>query len=184
MFPLQSSLFRSRALIFGAALVLSGCESAPLVPESPLRADFSTGVVDLKGRPGPPKGPEGACWQDEIRPAVIISVTQQVLVSPEKRDGAGNVTPAVYASETKQEMEVERGTIWFRAPCPEVLDEEFIATLQRALKARGLYLAPLTGKLDKKTRDALHRYQRDHGLDSDKLSLAAARELGLLARDL
>jgi len=60
---------------------------------------------------------------------------------------------------------------------------EFTATLQRALKARGFYLLPLTGVMDGPTRDAIRRYQHSRGLDSDHLSLAAARELGIVAVD-
>ena len=60
---------------------------------------------------------------------------------------------------------------------------DFIASLQRALKARGLYLLPLTGQMDMPTRAALRRFQADRGLDSDRLSLRAARELGLVTTE-
>ncbi|MFE3837840.1 peptidoglycan-binding domain-containing protein [Pseudogemmobacter sonorensis] len=155
------------------------------MPDAPSRGDFAAEMVDLKGRPGPPPGPEGACWQADIKPAVIETVTEQVLVSAEVRDAEGRVSePAVFASETRQRMIAERSTIWFRAPCPDQMTPEFIATVQRALKARGLYLLPLTGSLDGPTRAAIHRYQRARGLDSDHLSLAAARDLGIVAVDL
>ncbi len=77
----------------------------------------------------------------------------------------------------------ERGTVWFRAPCASEMTVDFVASVQRALKARGFYRLPLTGVLDAPTRDAIRRYQRARGLDSDHLSLAAARDLGLLAAD-
>jgi hypothetical protein len=164
------------------ALALAACVRPPL-PEAPARGDFSAHLVDLGDRTGPPPGPEGACWQADIRPAVIETVTEQVLVRPELRAEDGSVTPAVYATETHQRMVEDRGTVWFRAPCPAEMTPEFVATLQRALKARGLYLLPLTGVLDAPTRTAIRRYQTARGLDSDHLSLAAARDLGLVAAD-
>ena len=165
------------------ALALAACVRPPL-PEAPARGDFSADLIDLGDEPGPPPGPQGACWQADIRPAVIETVTEQVLVSPEGLAGDGTPIPAVYSTETHQRIVEDRGTVWFRAPCPGEMTPDFVATLQRALKARGLYLLPLTGSLDAPTRDAIRRYQRPRGLDSDHLSLAAARDLGIIAADL
>lgn len=165
------------------ALALAACVSPP-VPDAPSRGDFSAELIDLGKEPGPPPGPEGACWQADIKPAVIETVTEQVLVRPETRAEDGTVTPAVFATETRQEIVEDRSTVWFRAPCAAEMTPEFVATIQRALKARGLYLLPLSGVLDAPTRDAIRRYQRGRGLDSDHLSLAAARELGIIAADL
>ncbi len=149
-----------------------------------MRADLSAEIIDLKGKDGPPKGPEDACWQNDIRPAVIETVTEQVIVEHETRDAAGTIiTPARFASEAKQRIVEDRRTVWFRVPCPDTMTPEFIATLQRALKARGLYLEPLTGAMDGPTRKALRSWQQSRGLDSDHLSLAGARELGLVAGD-
>lgn len=165
------------------ALLVAACAPAAL-PEAPTRGDFAAEIVDLGGDGGPPKGPEGACWQADIRPAVIETVTDQRLVTPEVRGPDGTlVTPAAFASETHQRIVQDRGTVWFRAPCAAEMTPEFIATVQRALKARGLYLLPLTGHLDPPTREAIGRYQRARGLDSDHLSLAAARDLGIIAAD-
>ncbi len=165
------------------APALAGCVGAG-APEAPSRGDFSAEIVDLGGRAGPPASPEGACWQADIRPAVIETVTEQRLVSREVRAADGRVvTPAVFASETHQRIVQDRGTVWFRSPCPAEMTPDFIATVQRALKARGLYLLPLTGSLDAPTRAAIGRYQRARGLDSDHLSLAAARDLGIVAAD-
>ncbi|WP_225028818.1 peptidoglycan-binding domain-containing protein [Xinfangfangia pollutisoli] len=173
---------RSAALLPLALLspVLAACVATAL-PDPAARADFSAELIDLRGRAGPPKGPEGACWQSDIRPAVIETTTEQVLVRPESRAADGSVVPAVFATETRQEIVSDRGTVWFRAPCAAEMTPDFVATLQRALKARGLYLLPLTGSLDAPTRDAIRRYQRARGLDSDQLSLAAARDLGIVA---
>jgi len=157
------------------ALALAGCADPSAQP--PGRADFSADLI-VRKEPGPPPGPKDACWQADIRPAVIETVTEQVLLQPER---AGQ--PAVYGTSTSQRIVSDRATVWFRAPCPAEMTPEFTATLQRALKARGFYLLPLTGVMDGPTRDAIRRYQHSRGLDSDHLSLAAARELGIVAVD-
>lgn len=172
----------SRCLAVILPLALAACVGSGM-PEVPGRGDFTAELVDLKGRSGPPKGPTGACWQSDLRPAVIETVSEQVVVTPESVAADGSITPAVLATETRQSIVQDRGTIWFRAPCPADLTPDFIATLQRALKARGLYLLPLTGQLDAGTRAAIRRYQRERGLDSDRLSLAAVRALGLVVAD-
>jgi len=163
------------------ALALAGCVQ-PSGPEAPSRGDFSAGLV-VRDQPGPPPGPQDACWQADIRPAVIETVTDQILIQPEGRAADGSVIPAVYGSESRQRIVEDRSTIWFRAPCPADMTVEFIATLQRALKARGFYLLPLTGVMDAPTRDAIRRFQSSRGLNSDHLSLVAARDLGLVAAD-
>jgi len=159
---------------------LAGCVGAARDPQVG-RGDFAAELIDLRGAEGPPKGPTDACWQSDIRPAVIETVTEQVMVKPEVVAADGAVTPAVFATQTHQQIVQDRGTVWFRAPCPAEMTPEFIATLQRALKARGLYLLPLTGSLDAPTQAAVRRYQSPRGLDSGQLSLAAARALGLVA---
>ena len=163
------------------ALALAGCV-VPSVPP-PGRADFSADLI-VRKEPGPPPGPEGACWQADIRPAVIETVTEQVLVQPEKTGPDGAAIPAVYGTSTSQRIVSDRDTVWFRAPCPEDLTVHFVASLQRALKARGLFLGPVTAVLDGETAEAVRRFQAARGLDSPTLSLAAARALGLSSADL
>jgi hypothetical protein len=77
-------------------------------------------------------------------------------------------------------MVQDREEVWFRAPCPAEQTVQFTASLQRALKARGLYLLPVTGTVDAATGEAIRRFQAQRGLDSPILSLAAAQELGLI----
>lgn len=69
----------------------------------------------------------------------------------------------------------------FAVPCPEQMDADFVASLQRALIVRGYHEGVATGKIDKPTTEAVRRYQRPRGLDSGILSLDAARALGLVA---
>lgn len=171
-------------ILIAGLMLASACTTAGRpVPEAPARADLAAELIRLD-RPGPPKGPEGACWASDITPMVVETVTEQVMVSPERLGPDGAViAPASFRSETHQRIVQEREEIWFRAPCDADWTVEFVATLQRALKARGYYLLPVTGALDGQTRDAVHRYQIDRGLDSPQLSLAAARELGIVAAD-
>lgn len=168
--------------ILCAGLALAACRPSAM-PEAPARADLSIDLVRLT-EPGPPKGPDGACWASDVTPMVIETISEQVMVSEEKRAEDGSViAPASFHSETRQKIVQEREEIWFRSPCPADMTVDFIASLQRALKARGLYLLPLTGELDMATRTALRRFQSERGLESDRLSLSAARELGLVALD-
>jgi len=167
-------------------LIVAGCtglRGGPDASPSATSSDLSAELVRPRGD-GPPPGPPGACWQADIKPAVIETVTEQVVVSPKVTGPDGKVlTAAIFRSETRQSMVENRETVWFQTPCPAELTEDFIATLQRALKARGLYLLPLTGRMDAPTRGAIRRFQAPIGLDSDHLSLAAARQLGIVSAD-
>ena len=159
-------------------LALAAC-GPRIAVDAPETGDLADEAIQIDGA-GPPDGPEGTCWAHDLIPAVYETVTEQTLVTAEVRDAAGNVvTPAAYQSVAKLRVVNERRDIWFTAPCPEDMTVDFLATLQRALKARGYYSLPLTGEMDPATAEALRRYQADHGLDSKLLSLAAARELGL-----
>lgn len=165
------------------AFLVAGCTPTGL-PEAPSRADLSQELV----RPGVGSAPEtapGVCWQSDVTPLIIETVSEQVMVQKERLAADGTVLqPAAFRTETHQRIVQEREEVWFRSPCPEDMTVQFIATLQRALKARGFYLLPVTGVMDAPTQDAVHRFQIDRGLDSPRLSLAAARELGIVATDL
>lgn len=174
----------TRVVLWGGALalLLAGCNPAQVA--APSRADLGIELVRRKDA-GPPIGPEGACWASDTTPAVIETVTEQIVVSEEQRDDAGRVVaPATFQTKTHQRMVQDHEEVWFRAPCAADMTVSFVATLQRALKARGLYLAAVTGALDAATDDAVRRFQAERGLDSPTLSLAAAKELGLIATDL
>lgn len=167
-------------IAFLAALALAVTACAPRQAMTPSFPGDLSGEAIPKTGDTPPRGPDGACWAAEHMPAVYETVTEQTLVSPEVRDGQGNLLrPASYHSVSKLSQISAARDIWFRAPCPQDMTLSFIATLQRALKARGYYLAEVTGSLDAETAEALRRYQAEHGLDSAQLSLAAAKDLGL-----
>ena len=134
------------------------------------------------GAEAPPGAPPGTCWGKKDTPAVIETVTEDVQLSPAETDATGRVLrPATYATVTRQAILRERVTTWYETPCADVQTPEFIASVQRALAARGLYTGLITGRFDARTRAAIASYQAPLGLDSDTLSLDSARRLGLVA---
>ncbi|NSY38388.1 peptidoglycan-binding domain-containing protein [Leisingera sp. ANG59] len=138
--------------------------------------------VSREGRYAPPGAPPGTCWSKHTSPAVIETVTSQVLAQPAQLDASGRVIrPATFRTETSQQIVQPRREQWIEIPCPEMMTPEFIRTVQRALAARGLYRGPVHGQMDAATRAAVQRYQAPLGLDSGTLTLASARRLGLIA---
>lgn len=126
---------------------------------------------------------DGRCLSRQTTPAIIETVTEQVIVQPAVLDSDGSLrSPAAYRTVTRQRILRERREVEFETPCPEVLTAEFNASVQRALKARGYYTGPITGAMDTRTGRAIQRFQRDRGnVDTPVLSLRSARDLGLVA---
>jgi hypothetical protein len=162
------------------ALALTACgPDLPARPNAP--ASLARELVTKTG-PTPPNAGPDACWADDVTPAIIETITEQVLVRAEVQDAAGVVTtPAIFETKTSQRIVQDRRDVWFRTPCEAMLTVDFVGSLQRALKARGFYSDALTGQLDAPTRRAIRQYQEPMGLDSERLSLAAARGLGIAA---
>ena len=154
------------------AVGLAGCGQVA-VPRPQARLDLAAQVV----RGERPSEPKEACWANDATPAVIETVTNQIAESASAESDAG------YRVEIQQEIVQPREKIWFRAPCPEALSPEVISTLQRALAARGLFAGDTSGSFDPATRAAIRAYQGPLGLNSDRLSLAAAQELGVVPAD-
>ena len=169
-------------LLFGAALLLTACDQSSVAP--PARQNLAIDLVHLKPGQTPPAR-DGVCWAKDTTPAVIETVTEQILISEEIRDATGAVTtPASYQTKTHQRMVQDTEEVWFPTPCSADMTVNFMATLQRALKARGLYMAPVTGTMNATTAEAIRRFQEPRGLDSATLSTAAARELGIISTDI
>lgn len=159
------------------SLALVACTDA--LPE---RIGFGEPEIMLEAQPGPPGARPGSCWGKSIRPAVIETVTEQLLVQPAEMMADGRViSPAIYRTETQQRIVKPRHETWFETPCPDDLTPEFIASLQRALKARGYFRGVVSGAMDGRTRAAIRRYQSEQGLESGILSIETGRELGLIA---
>lgn len=130
--------------------------------------------------------PQGAapdtCWGKKTSPAIIETVEREVLLKPAQFTAEGVIQqPAVYRRESVQEIVQERVDTWFEVPCADALTDEFISSLQRALAARNVYNGPVTGEMSMRTRAALRRFQAPDGFDSDILTIATARKLGLVA---
>lgn len=163
-----------------ALLVLSQCTSDGMPVTMAGYPSAEDAVLNLEV--GPPSALPGSCWGKDTTPARIETVTEQILLHPAEILTDGTVThPAVYKTETRQQIVKERREIWFETPCSHALTPDFIASLQRALEARGVYRGPINGQMDRRTRRAVHAFQEPQGLDSGTLSLAAARKLGLVA---
>lgn len=129
----------------------------------------------------PPGADPDACYGRHTTPAIVETVTEQVLVQPPQITADGSVSyPAIYRTETRQEIVRERKELWFETLCADALTPQFITSVQRALAVRELYFGQANGKLDRATRRAIAAYQKPEGLDSEILSLAAARKLGLV----
>ena len=165
---------KSPLVLLPLLAVLSACQSA-----LPLAGPNEPEIVQTL-QEAPPGAAPGTCWGKDVTPAVIETVTEQVLLQPAQVRGDGTVEdPAIYKTETRQAIVKERRVTWFETPCASDQTPDFVASVQRALKVRGLYRGPVTGQMDARTRAAVRAYQKPEGLDSGILSLAAARRLGL-----
>ena len=157
-------------------LALGACAPGAL---QDLEALSEPGVTRLR-QERPPGAAPGTCWGKQVIPAIIETVTHQVMLQPaEVRSDGTVIHPAIFKTETTQEIVRERRETWFQTPCDATMTTGFVSSLQRALKVRSLYRGPITGEMDARTRAAVRRYQQPLGLDSGILSLAAARKLGL-----
>ena len=156
----------------GLCLLLASCSNdLQRFVEPPLATTYK--------QPIDPTRPD-ACHSRDDTPAVIETVTDQVAV-PEVVDGAGRVLKAArYDTQTRQRIVSNRQEIWFETPCREVWTEDFIASLQRALIAREVLAGPPSGQMDGPTRNAIRTFQVNLGIDSDVLSVAAGKRLGLI----
>ncbi|WP_425098221.1 peptidoglycan-binding domain-containing protein [Tropicibacter sp. S64] len=149
-------------------------EAAP-VRLNPVRAAGATPAVQSAPR---------ICRASEQTPAVYEQVMGEVQVVQAEIAPDGTVLrPPIYRKAPVPRVVRPRAEISFEAPCPEALTPDFIASLQRALGARGYFAGNVTGTFDAPTAAAVERYQSDRGLASAQLSLETARSLGLVAVD-
>lgn len=164
------------ATALAALALLISCGSGVAPQEDAFRELLFT------GSDAPPWAPPDTCWGRNLTPAVVETVTEQIVVRPAEIGADGTVLqPASYRTETRQDIVRERREDWFESPCAARQDPEFIASLQRALAAREIYDGPVTGQMDRRTQEAVRRYQATNGLNSGILSMDAARNLGLVA---
>ncbi|MFY0662359.1 MAG: peptidoglycan-binding protein [Shimia sp.] len=177
--------FAARSVLAATALLalgsLTACEEQ--ITSAPYIAAFNEPeIVRAEDAGAPPNARPGSCWGRHVTPAVVETVSEQVMVQPPEVLADGTViAPGIFRTETQQRIVQERRELWFETPCVEVWTEEFTASLQRALKVRGLFYGSITAERDARTRAAIRRYQSAEGLDSAILSLESARRLGLVA---
>ncbi len=127
---------------------------------------------------------EGTCWAREVTPAVYEQVMGEVQVVQAETDADGRVIrPPIFRKGLVPRIVRPRSELRFEAPCAAQMTPDFIASVQRALTARGYYAGLITGIRDPATQDAIRRYQKERGLDSSQVSLETARALGLVAVD-
>ncbi len=164
-----------------ATLWLSGCEEQ--IAQPPYLAALNEPEILRAEDPGaPPNARPGSCWGRDVTPAIVETVSEQIMVQPPEVLADGTVlSPGIFRTETQQRIVQERRELWFETPCPEVWTEDFTASLQRALKVRGLYFGGITASQDARTRAAVRRYQSAGRLESSILSMESARRLGLVA---
>lgn len=165
----------------GLALSLTLSSAALLGCAAPSSDPAAMGLVGSM-RDTPAGAPAGTCWGKIVTPALIETVTEQVLVQEAGLNLDGSTaTPAIYSTETRQRIVTERAVTWFETPCPADMTTDVVATLQRALAVRQFYDGPASGQIDAATNLAVGRYQAANGLQSRVLSLDTARALGVLA---
>lgn len=154
------------------ALVLAAC-AAPQTDETKHAVN---GVA--VGETGPVN-----CKVTDTTPALIETRTVQLLETPAVLNPDGSTaTPARYRSESSPRIVQKRQLVEIETPCQALGDPDFIASLQRALKARGHMYGTINGLMDRQTLQAVRSYQAGRGLNSDVLSLGSARALGLVAQ--
>jgi peptidoglycan hydrolase-like protein with peptidoglycan-binding domain len=125
----------------------------------------------------------GTCFSRDTTPAIIETVTEQVMVQPAVVRSDGSVqSPAAFRTVTRQRILRERREVEFETPCNDVLTPQFVASVQRALLARGYYRGAITGAIDPRTTAAVERFQVAQGdVHTGVLTLQSARALGLVA---
>ena len=182
--PLDFPHFAVIRRVTGMALLCASLAACAAPFETVTKAAFEEPDLVYTRSTPPPGAREGSCWGKHVTPAELETITHQIQLQPAEVRTDGTVSaPGVYKTETSQKIVKERRELWFETPCAPVLTPEFVASLQRALKARGHFRGSISGYIDPRTRSAIRKYQAPQGLDSAILSLAAVRKLGLIAYD-
>lgn len=167
-----------KALAAAALVALAACES---------RIDGEDVARSALPEPAPPgtRAADGTCRAREVVPAIYEHVMGEVqVVQAEIAEDGTVIRPPIYRRAPVPRVVRPRDEMSFVAPCPEQQTPEFIASLQRALAARGYFAGNVTGVMDAPTAAAVRKYQSERGLESGQVSLETARALGLAAVEL
>jgi hypothetical protein len=163
-----------------ALVLLSGClgDTVTRAPQTPANDDIGPlvqpAVVDPRS---------GTCFARATTPAIIETVTEQIMVQPAVVRSDGSVqSPAAFRTVTRQQILRERREVEFETPCNSVLTPQFVASVQRALLARGYYDGAINGLIDRRTTASIERFQTDQNdVHTGQLTLKTAQTLGLVA---
>ncbi len=164
----------------GLCILLSACMDSYATRDGDVPAQNPIGPLDTVPVVD---AATGTCFSRATTPAVIETVTEQVLVQPAVVRSDGTVqSPAAFRTVTRQQILRERREVEFETPCAAIMTPEFIASVQRALLARGYYTGAISGQIDTRTGRAIERFQTDQGdVHTTTLTLRSARTLGLVA---
>ncbi|WP_298256936.1 peptidoglycan-binding domain-containing protein [uncultured Litoreibacter sp.] len=176
----MSQMINKRSLAAAVTLaVLTGCSPVSVGPDvTKLITPTHITAVDMK----PPSELPGVCWGHIPGPQITQIVSDIVIATPAQFGPNGEeISPAIYREVTRPQTFNEGDGRWFTRTCDADMTPEFVATLQRALAARGLYRGDINGLMDQRTLRAVQEFQTPQGLDSAVLSQSAAQQLGLIA---
>jgi hypothetical protein len=160
--------------------LLMGC--LPAAEDAPVARQIVAPPTLMEDSAAAPEGAApGACFARDRTPLRIETITEPLPVLDALLVGDGSVqTPDAWRNRTRQSIAGGGEELLIETPCRAQMTAELVASLQRALAARGLYGGAVSGALDGETRAALRRFQQKKGLDSAILAIATARELGLV----
>jgi peptidoglycan hydrolase-like protein with peptidoglycan-binding domain len=158
------------APLFGVGLlVLTACMDAPQVMRAggdPIGPLADPVMVDTS---------LGTCFARTTTPAIIETVTEQVMVQPASVRSDGTVqSPAAFRTVTRQQIMRERREVEFETPCAAVMTPQLIASVHNGA---------INGRFDGRTATAIERFQTAQGdVQTSTLTLQTARTLGLVAQ--
>lgn len=157
--------------------LLCACSStAPPQDPAPEPILFAFGDIETQA--------DGRCFATARGPDRFETVIRQVEVIPETRAADGRVlNPAIFRNEAQRVRIPSDDIQRFETVCPPTYSLNFVASLQRALLARGEFTGAITGLMDAPTSTAIQLYQERRGLNSPILALETAQTLGLVAVD-
>src|SRR6056297_2018860 len=101
--PRRPEHMKSPLVLLPLLAVLSACQSS-----LPLTGPNEPEIVQTL-QEAPPGAAPGTCWGKDVTPAVIETVTEEVLLQPAQVRNDGTVEePAIYKTETRQRSEERR----------------------------------------------------------------------------
>ena len=110
-------------------------------------------------------------------PATYKTIKVTKLLTPEKTKKT--VIPATYKTITKQVKVSDQAVKWMPVLCKSSMTFETISKIQKALTKAG-FKTPVTGTLDKTTKDSVKAYQTKNHLTVSGLSINTLKRLGVL----